>query len=358
MTSLATKVELQFGARCGRPPSGVHFVPGRLVVLGEHLDHQGGPVLAAPLEQGVACAWALRPDSRVVVWSMNARQKDSFQPHQVVRSGRAWADLARGAYARVASTRRRMPGLDLMVEGDLPMGAGLASSAAYLVALLRSLHEAVGEYRSRWELSADVPAIERAWVDVACGPMDPYVVAVAKRDEVLRVDCRTLEHEVLRLPDGYELVAEDTGVRRVLRDTPYNVRRTELSRALASIRTERPELESLCDLEPDAFQALASQLEEVPRKRARHVVTETARVRAATEALLAGDMQALGTLMLAGHRSLAVDFESSLPAIDALVELAVARPSILGARLQGAGWGGRLAVLQREPGARARASRP
>ena len=347
MTSLKTKVELQFGALCGRAPGGVHFVPGRLVILGEHLDHQLGPVLAAPLEWGVACAWGMRPDSRVVIWSMNTRQKDSFQPHQVVRSGRAWADLARGAYARTAQGGRRMPGLDLMIQGDLPIGQGLASSAAYLVAILRSLYEALGEYRSRWELAEDVPAIEREWVGVAGGPMDPYVVAAARPGQVLHVDCRELDHDVLTLAPGYELVAEDTGVTRVLRDTPYNERRRELAVALEEIRRHVPDLRGLCDLEIDTFLALQDRLGSVARRRARHVVTETARVEAAVEALEDGDMPALGRLMIEGHRSLSVDFESSLPGIDRLVDTALAAPAILGARLQGAGWGGRLAVLQR-----------
>jgi galactokinase len=280
---------------------------------------------------------------------MNARQKDSFQPDQLFRSGRSWSDLARGAIARVAEGGRRMPGLDLMVEGDLPIGEGLASSAAYLVAILRSVFDAVGVYRSRWELAEDVPAIERAWVDVACGPMDPYVVAAAKPGQVLHVDCRELDHEILDLPAEYELVAEDTGIRRTLSRTPYNERRRELELALAEIRTHVPDLRGLCDLEPDAFLLLQDRLGAVTRKRARHVVTETARVRAATDALDEGDMQTVGALMVEGHRSLSADFESSLPEIDALVDVAIARPSILGARLQGAGWGGRLVVLQRKP---------
>ncbi|MDJ0520975.1 MAG: galactokinase family protein [Planctomycetota bacterium] len=347
MPSLSTKVELLFGGRCKRPPQGVHFAPGRLVMLGEHLDHQLGPVLAAPLSEGVACAWGVRPDSRVVVWSMNARQKDSFHQGQVFKSGRGWADLARGAYAHVGSDGRRMPGIDLMVLGDLPIGAGLASSAAYLVVILRSLYEAIGEYRSRWELAEDVPAIESEWLGVRCGNMDPYVVAAAKPGQVLHLDCRELNHDVLQLAEGFELTAEDTGIERRLADTPYNARRSELETALGAAREAAPDLRGLCDLTPEAFAAIEDQLDETSRRRARHVVMETARVAEAKDAILAGDMATLGALMNAGHASLATDFESSLPVIDAQADRIRGEAGVLGARLNGAGWGGHLAVLRR-----------
>jgi galactokinase len=350
MPSLTTKVELLFGGRCKRAPQGVHFAPGRLVLLGEHLDHQGGHVLAAPLPEGVACAWGVRPDSRVVVWSMNARQKDSFHQSGIFKSGRSWADLARGAYAHVAADGRRMPGIDLMVLGDLPVGQGLASSAAYVVVLLRSLYDAIGAYRSRHELAADVPAIEREWIGVNCGNMDPYVVATAKPGQVLHLDCRELDHEVLHVAEGYELVAEDTGIERRLQDTPYNERRAELERALTAIRAVRPDVRSLCELAPESLPTLAARLEPTALQRVSHVVSETARVVAGAEALASGDMETLGALMNAGHTSLVEDFDSSLPEIDRLADLARARPHVLGVRLNGAGWGGRLAILQRQPG--------
>lgn len=345
MPSLTTKVELLFGGRCKRPPQGVHFAPGRLVVLGEHLDHQLGRVLATPLREGVACAWGVRPDSRVVVWSMNARQKDSFHQDRLFKSGRSWADLARGAYAHVAADGRRMPGIDLMVLGDLQIGQGLASSAAYLVVLLRSIYDAVGVYRSRFELAQDVPAIEEEWLGVRCGSMDPYVVASAKSAQVLHVDCRELDHETLQLPEGHAFVGVESGIQRRLPDTPYNARRAELESALAAIQREQPDLRGLCDLGVDALPALATQLDETPLRRVRHVVTETARVRAAAAAVESGDMQALGSLMNDGHRSLVEDFESSFPEIDRLAEEVRQRPEVLGARLNGAGWGGQLAVL-------------
>lgn len=353
MPSLTTRVELQFGGRCKRPPQGVHFAPGRAELLGSHLDGQGGPLLAAPLAVGVACAWGIRPDSRVVVWGMNARQKDSFHHDRIVRCGRSWSDLARGACAHVAAGGRRLPGIDLMLLGDLPIGEGLASSAAYLTVILRSLHDAVDGYRSRWELAEDIPQIERDWLGRASDPLDAYVVAASKPgDRLLALDGAALEHERLTLPETHEIVAEESGVPTPDDTTLATARRREVDAALLRVRAARPGLESLCALEPEELDALEGSLDETSRKRARYVVGEAARVRAARAFLAAdasadGAMVELGRLMLASQRSLAVDLEASAPEIDSLVDLAMTKPSILGVRLQGQGGGGRLAVLQK-----------
>ena len=176
--------------------------------------------------------------------------------------------------------------------------------------------------------------------------MDPYVTAVARPGDVVCLDNRTLTHEMLALPPGTRLEHVDTGVTRRLSETPYNDRRRELAHALACLRELEPELTSLVDLAPDRFESLADRLAEPHRRRARHVVTETDRVRRGIEALRAGDAATLGTLMRECHESLARDFESSLPEIDAQVARIQAEDDVLGARLQGAGWGGSLAVLR------------
>lgn len=356
MPSLKTQVELLFGGRCKRPPQGVHFAPGRAVLLGSHLESQGGAVLAAPLAQGVACAWGIRPDSRVVVWSMNARQKDSFHHDRIFKCGRGWSDLARGACAHVAQGGRRMPGIDLMVLGDLPIGEGLASSAAYLTVLLRSLYDAVDGYRSRWELAEDIPQIEREWLGRASGRVDPYTVAAAKPDDaLLHVDARELDHERLPLAPGFHVDAEESGVTRPPDATGATQRLHELAMALEEARSARPSLASLCDLDAAGLAEIEESLGATSRLRARYLVGESERVRRATAELAAqapdaATMATLGRLMLASHRSLATELDVSTPEIDSLIDLALTKPSILGARLQGDGWGGRVAVLQKDAG--------
>jgi galactokinase len=310
------------------------------------VDHQGGPVLSVPTSRGIHAAYAVRPDRRVMLVAWNAGGTDAFTQDQWTRSGRRWADLARGACARLGRGRR-LPGLDLVVGGDLPARRGLASSAAYVVAILKAVLAATETERSAAEIARDAAAVEAEWADVRCGTMDGYTAAAGRPGDVLHLDCARLEHERLALPEGTELVEEDTGVARRLSETPYNRRLGELATALAAVRARSPGTTSLAALSPGDLGHLAAGLPDAPARRARHVVTEVDRVRRAAAALRAGDAEGLGRLMLEGHRSLSQDFESSLPAIDARVEALAAEPGVLGARLQGAGWGGSIAILRR-----------
>lgn len=341
-----TRTELYFTSRFETAPQGVVFMPGRVVLLGEHVDHQGGRILAVPTPEGVYVAWGLRPDHRVRLHALNARASDRFEAGAPDRSGRRWADLARGAFARFAQAGRRLPGIDLVVFGDLPANAGLASSAAYTAGVVKAILDAIGEPLDPAALAKHVAAVERDWAGVACGFMDPYVTAVAEAGEVVHLDTRTLTHETLPLPAGTRLDHVDTGIARRLSETPYNERRKELAHALVRIRELEPEIQGLVDLTPDHFEAIADRLDDPYVRRARHVVTEADRVRRAVEALGAGDAERLGTLMHACHASLANDFECSLPQIDEQVDRLAAEEGVLGVRLQGAGWGGSLAVLR------------
>ncbi len=345
MPSASTRAELYYAARVGGAPSGVAFARGRLVLLGEHLDHQGGPVLAVALPEGVHVAYGIRPDRRVMLHALNARASDVFELERLVRSGRHWADLARGVFARLQEGGWRLPGLNLVAYGDLPPHQGLASSAAYVTALVLAVLRATDRPEDPAVVARDVAAIERDWGGVACGPLDPYVGMVGTPDLVVHLDTRQLVHETLALPKGVVLEPESTGIRRRLDRTPYNERRSELAEALRHVRRLRPDVRALVDLAPEAFAEIEPALPDPLRRRARHVVTEVARVRRAVEALAAGDAPMVGRLMREGHESLSKDFESSLPAIDLRVAELMEEPEVFGARLQGAGWGGSIAVL-------------
>ncbi len=346
--SAETKAEITFSARCGRAPQGIAFAPGRLVLIGEHLDHQGGRVLSVPLARGVYAAYGVRPDRRVMLVAWNAGGTDAFTQDQWTRSGRRWADLARGVCARFGKGRR-LPGLDLVVGGDLPARKGLASSAAYVVAIAKALLAAVGIERSPAEIAREAAAVEAEWADVRCGVMDTYTAAVGTPGEVIHLDCATLTHESLRLPEHTVLIEEDTGVERRLSESPYNRRIAELAEALGEVRAKAPEVRSLVDLNPAEFEALAPGVSEPGVRRARHVVTEVERVARTVDALRSGDSATIGRLMVEGHHSLSRDFECSLPTIDQRVEEILQRPGVFGARLQGAGWGGSIAVFRKNP---------
>src|SRR5688572_17944830 len=145
MPSPRVRAELNFGGRFQAKPRGVVFAPGRLNLLGEHVDHQGGPVLPLPLAQGVACAWGPRPDRSVRVIALDALQGDRFVLGTYARSGRRWADLVRGVCQALEAEGLRLPGIDLVIAGDLPAGRGLGSSGAFLVSVVRAFDAARGD---------------------------------------------------------------------------------------------------------------------------------------------------------------------------------------------------------------------
>jgi len=342
---------LAFRGRFESAPAGVTFANGRVNLLGEHVDHQGGVVLPIALPEGVAVAWGPRPDRAVRLVSLDARMGDRFPLDRPGRCGRRFADLVRGVADVLTARGRRLPGVDLVVASDLPMRRGLASSAAYLVAVLRAFHAVSGAPApDARELAALVGEIERLVAGVPCGAMDPIASALGVVGAPIRLDCASLEVERLPWPDDALVTAHDTGVERELSDTPYADRVRELEAGLGAVRAARPGLSTLRELDPAALLEIESCVSEPARARVRHVVTEMERVRRAVDAIRAGDLDVVGGLLRESHASLARDFAASTPAIDALVEEVDRAPGVLGARLQGAGWGGSLVVLQRRQG--------
>jgi galactokinase len=336
------RAEIAFQKRYGARPEDVVFAPGRLNLIGEHVDHQGGSVLPLPLREGVAVAWGRRPDRAVRLLTVDPPSVDRFVIGEATRSGKRSADLVRGACAALEARGSRVPGLDLAVTADLPARKGLGSSGAFTVAALRAFLQAIGRTLEPKDVARIVMEVEERWAGVRCGPMDPYVAAAGKRGRPLLLDCRALSHEDLPWLEGVEAVPLDTGVERRLSETPYDERRAELERGLASIRKRDP----ASTASAEAFARVESDLPEPDRRRCRHFVTELERVRRAAAALRAGDAPALGRILDEGHESLSRDFECSTPEIDALAAAERAKPGVLGVRLQGAGFGGSLVVLR------------
>lgn len=346
MPSPRIRVEFAFHGSFDAKPAGVTFAPGRLNLLGEHVDHQGASVLPVALREGVACAWGPRPDRTVRVLALDAKETDRFPLGAYDRSGRRWADMVRGACAALEARGVRLPGVQLSIAGDLPARRGLGSSAALLVAVLRALVAATGRPPpSPADLARVVPEIEATWAGVRCGPMDPYVAAVGKPGVPLLLDCRALAHEELPWPEGVEAVPVDSGVERELSKTPYNERRAELEEGLRRLAHAR-EAAAIAGTPADDARLL-DRLPEPFGRRARHVVGEVRRVTEGAAALRRGDAEALGRLLDEGHRSLSRDFESTTPALDATAASLRAQDGVLGVRLQGAGWGGCFVVLRR-----------
>jgi len=304
-------------------------------LIGEHTDYSGGFAMPLALEQAVWIAFRPRRDRRLLLHSLDYGETCELDLGRPLRSADGWQEYLKGIVWVLAESGRRLCGWEGVLAGDVPRGAGLASSAALEVALARVFVELSG---LPWEARVFAERVQRAeneWVGVRCGILDPLASACGVAGHVLRIDCRSLAIEPLPFPSQVRLLALDTATRRGLIDSAYNERRAQCETVARSF--DRSQLRDV------GFEELlegAGMLEPRLFRRARHVLGENRRVEESADALRADDYQRLGTLMQRSHESLRDDFEVSSPALDAIVEAALEIPGCLGARMTGAGFGG------------------
>ena len=336
-----------FRARFERDPDGVAEAPGRVNIIGEHLDYNEGLVLPTAIDRTVLAAYAWRFDATLRLYSVDYAEESCLSLDGPIARDEAhpWSNYLRGVVQAVIDEGFAGAGLDIAVTGNLPAGAGLASSAALEVA-------ALGALRAAWRLDLDDKRLallaqreENEFAGVQCGVMDQLAAALCREGHALLIDCRSLAHEQVPLhleERGLAIVVVDSGVRRRLEDSAYNRRRDECAEALRLLRDAMPHAppEALIDVTPHDLAAHADVLSRELLRRVRHVVMEQQRVEESADALRAGDLATLGLLMNGSHASLRDDFEVSCAELDRLVELAQALPGLLGARLTGAGFGG------------------
>jgi galactokinase len=323
----------------GTEPTVRAEAPGRVNLIGEHTDYNGGLVLPAALPQRTRIA--LVPRNHNLVRAFSAGVGAGLEEYEIGREhkGRGWLDYVQGATALLAEEGHRVAGFDLFVESDVPPGSGLSSSAALGVALLRGLREAFGLPLDDVRLARLWQRVENRFVGAMVGIMDPMACALAAPGTALFLDARSLEYERVPLPAGIDWVVLHSGVAHDHAAGDYNTRRAECERAGALLGVG-----SLRELTGDDLpRALA--LPEPLGRRVRHVVTENARVRAAVDALHADDRRRLGELFDASHASQRDDYAVSVPAVDALVARARAEPGVYGARLTGGGFGGSVVLF-------------
>lgn len=337
-----------YRAAFGSEPAGVVFAPGRVNLIGEHVDYNDGLVLPMPLTVGTAAAWGKTGGAQVDVVALDfGAERDRFVPGQVAPHGPAdWRSYVRGM-AAVADS-----GAQLSIAGSIPRGSGLSSSASLCVAVGRAL--ALAQGRADPAPHAVALAAQRAeheWAGVRCGIMDQMAVAAGEAGHALLLDCRTLATRQIPLPADWAVMVVQSGVVRGLVDGHYNARRADCEAAAQALG-----LESLRDA--DAAMIGKAGLGPLIARRAQHVVEEIARVEAAVQAIEAGDLAALGAVLRASHASLRDLFEVSAPAVDQLVDaLNRAIGPGGGARMTGGGFGGAVvAVLPLAEVARVRAA--
>ncbi len=326
--------------------------PGRVNLIGEHTDYNGGFVLPTAIPQRTYVELRVRPGGNVSVSSANMGVCSlvSYAIGEEKRAG-AWSDYVLGVTFVLGRSGFGLQGFDARIRSDVPLGAGLSSSAALAVALLRALREAFALHLDDVQLAILAQRAENEFVGAPVGLMDPLASSLADAHTALLIDTRSVAIERIPLPPAVELVVIDSGIAHDHATGDYGTRRAECERAAALLGVR--DLRDAGRVDLGAIARLPDPL----AQRARHVITENARVLEAAACLRAGDLERLGELFAASHASMRDDFELSVPAVDRLVAIAAGDPEIHGARLTGGGFGGAVVALARAGSGAAAAAR-
>ncbi|MBU0638923.1 MAG: galactokinase [Planctomycetes bacterium] len=338
-----------FAARFGRVSEIVARAPGRVNLIGEHTDYNDGFVLPIALAQSTYVAGARRDDSIARVFSANLDDErrwplddwtDDRQPR--------WTSYVAGVAALLARRGTQVRGFDLLIHSEVPVGGGLSSSAALEVAVALVLAGLAGERLAPVETVDLCRAAEHSYARVPCGLMDQYVSLLARAGTALLLDCRSRHYEHIALPlDGHVVLVANSGVHHELAAGEYARRQQQCQQAVAYFHALDPRVRALRDVTPELLDEHAPRMPSLAVARARHVVTENQRTLAAATALRRNDLEAVGRLLCASHRSLRDDYEVSCAEVDQLVAVLHGVDGVLGARLTGGGFGGCVVALAR-----------
>ena len=333
MTNPREQVLETFRKRYNAEPTLLVRAPGRVNLIGEHTDYNDGFVLPLAIDRAVWIALRAREDSRVEIHSVEFNKTRSFNLDGFGK-GEGWLEYLKGTAWALKGAGYDLEGWEGVSSSDVPRGSGLSSSAALELATARAF-AAVSDLS--WDALMMAKLAQKAendWVGVSCGIMDQLASAAGREGHAILIDCRSLEIESVPLPEDTAVVVLNTAEQRGLVDSAYNKRREQCEEAARTFGVE-----ALRDVSVERFGEKADKLEEVARKRARHVISENARTLQAVEVMRRGDAAALGKLMNESHISLRDDFEVSSDALDAMVECAW-KAGCYGARMTGAGFGG------------------
>lgn len=317
------------------------FSPGRVNLIGEHIDYNGGHVFPAALSLGIYGGIRFRSDQLITLKSTNALPVTTVDLQQPViyKAEDGWANYPKGAIQHLLADGHVLKGCDILFSGNLPDGAGLSSSAALLVLITFMLRYTGGEQEiDRIELAKFCQKVENQFMGVNCGIMDQFSVTMGKQDFAILLDCDTLHYKYTPFALGeYSLVIMNTNKKRELAESKYNQRRSECERVLDILKEHR-QVTSLCQVSLADIELYVK--DDILLRRARHVITENNRVLQAVALLEKRDLIGFANLMTQSHMSLKNDYEVTGVELDSIVEYALTNPECIGARMTGAGFGG------------------
>ena len=334
-SDVISRVVAEFARRYGSGGMLLARAPGRVNLIGDHTDYNDGFVLPMAIDRAAYIAFRPRTDAEVHVHALDVDEDGCFTASASHSKGQGWLAYLRAASWALSDAGYALRGWDGVVAGDVPVGAGLSSSAALELATMRAFAASSSLAWDTVHMAQLAQRAENLWVGVNCGIMDQLISSAGKAGHAMLIDCRSLSLRAVPIPDTASVVVLDTTTRRELVTSAYNERRAQCASAAALF-----EVAVLRDVSLETFAERSAALPVVTMRRARHVITENMRTLAAADALTAGDLPAVGRLMNESHASLRDDFEVSRRALDTIVALAQEHPACFGARMTGAGFGG------------------
>ncbi len=342
--------ERNYAEILGKEPDIAVRAPGRINLIGEHTDYNKGFVLPVAIDRQITLTLGTRADKKVIIYSGDFGEEVSFDLSQdSYDSKRTWSNYPRGVIQSLKMEGCELKGFNAFFRGDIPMGVGLGSSAAVEVAFAYGLDQLFGLSLKPKKMALLCQEAENSFVGVNCGIMDQFTSLLGRKDHALLLDCRSLEYQYIRLNlKDFRLIVIDTGIKRELQDTRYNIRRNECEQGVKVISRCLKAIHSLREVSLLEFNNIKDFLPENLRMRSQHVIEENKRVRLCSRLLEKGDLQGFGRLMVKSHQSLRDLFEVSCDELDFIVEKLRKDPGVLGARMTGAGFGGCAIALIKE----------
>jgi galactokinase len=314
--------------------------PGRVNLIGEHTDYNEGFVLPAAVDKEIVFAMQKNTSSTVRVLAMDMGEKKEFDLDRLEQQ-KGWLSYIIGVFAELKKRGVKVEGTDLVFAGDVPLGAGMSSSAALESALATGLNYIYNGNLTKLELALAAQAAEHNYAGVKCGLMDQYASIFGKPDKVIKLDCRLNQHEYYDFNfSNFALVLCDTNIKHSLASSEYNIRREQCEAGVAIVRKKYPQVKNLRDVNLEMLSELKNEFDPVILKRCEYVIEENNRVEKACKALLAKDFNSFGQLMYQSHEGLQFKYEVSCIELDTLVKIAASDTSVLGARMMGGGFGG------------------
>jgi galactokinase len=336
------RLRSSFQHQFGHPPTVIVRSPGRINLIGEHTDYNDGFVLPAAITQSAYLAISLRTDNQMLLHALDlsASYTSSIDTLRPITAPN-WPNYLLGSAAQFLQRGIPLSGFNVVLSSDVPMGAGLSSSAAVECAMVYGLNALLDARLSRLDLMQMAQMAEHHFAGVQCGIMDQFASMMGQVSKLIQLDCRSLDYQYLPFDfQDYHLVLLNTHVKHSLASSAYNQRRAACQQAVEWIQSGYPEVRSLRDANPRMLEEKVLAQDPVVYRQAHYVVKEISRLQAASEALRQGNLNRLGQLMFETHDGLQQEYEVSCRELDFLVDFARRNPAVVGARMMGGGFGG------------------